>query len=86
MQQVHTASSHEVDFLAREMKKGDELIQVCTDLTQSSTREREVRALLGAAPEFRNVRLRLITLEPPPRVEFPPEITITLASEWLLLE
>ena len=53
---VHTASGHEVDFLARDMTKGDELIQVCTDLTQSSTREREVRALLDAAPEFQNVR------------------------------
>jgi uncharacterized protein len=83
---VHTTSGYEVDFLARDMTKGDELIQVCTDLTQSSTREREVRALLDAAPEFRNVRLRVITLEAPPRVEFPPEITITLASEWLLLD
>jgi len=83
---VHTASGHEVDFFARDITKGDELIQICTDLTQSSTREREVRALLGASPEFRNVRLRLITLEPPPKVEFPPEITITLASEWLLLD
>jgi len=83
---VHTVSGYEVDFLARDMTKEDELIQVCTDLTQSSTRERKVRALLNAAPEFRNVRLRLITLEPPPRVEFPPEITITLASEWLLLD
>ncbi len=83
---VHTASGHEVDFLARDITKGDELIQVCTDLTQSSTREREVRALLNTALDFRNVRLRLITLEPPPRVEFPPEITITLASEWLLLD
>jgi Plasmid pRiA4b ORF-3-like protein len=43
---------------------GEELIQVCSDLGEVDTKERELRALIAAGRERPRVGLRLIGLEP----------------------
>jgi uncharacterized protein len=81
---VRTASGFEVDFLARYPEGHRELIQVCADLDEPTTRTRETRALLDASREHRNASLHLISLAP----EIPPDLPKTIrwhaASAWLL--
>jgi predicted AAA+ superfamily ATPase len=48
---VKTADGLEVDFLARRPAAGEELIQVCADVSSPETRTRELRALAAAAAE-----------------------------------
>jgi len=59
---VRTAAGHEVDFLARDASGGQELIQVCADLTDPATAHRELRALEEAARAFPAAERRLLTL------------------------
>ena len=49
---VRTKNGLEVDFLAREPDGTESLIQVCTDVSDALTHEREVRSLEEAAAEF----------------------------------
>jgi len=60
-------SDWEVDFLARYPDGRQQLVQVCTDLHDPSTRAREIRALECAVNEY-------------PKAS---RIIITLASEWV---
>ena len=82
---VKTATGLEVDFLARHRGAGEELIQVCADLSTPKTRERELRALAEAATEHPRATRRLLVLNRDavsgvgvPGVEIQP------AYEWLL--
>lgn len=50
-------------FLARHPGAGEELIQVCADLTDSETMAREVRALVAASAEHPRASLRLLVLD-----------------------
>jgi uncharacterized protein len=80
---VRTASSYEVDFLARYWDGREELIQVCTDLTDEQTAGREFRALVEASREHPSAAPLLITLYPAP--QSPPEgITVQTALDWFL--
>jgi hypothetical protein len=54
-------SGGEVDFLARENKKITELIQVCFDLKNLETKEREIKALIKASNKLRCNNLLIIT-------------------------
>lgn len=81
---VRTAGGYEVDFLASQPGGGMHLIQVCTDLATPATRDREIRALIEAAREHPGASLHLITLEPAPAQSFPANISLHLASDWLL--
>ena len=82
---VRTEAGFEVDFLARYPPEGgEELIQVCADLDDPATRERETRALLNAASEYPRATLHLIGLEPEIPAELPPGIIWHAASAWLL--
>lgn len=49
---ARTKEGLEVDFLARSPKGRWMLLQVCADISDAATREREVRALLSAASEY----------------------------------
>ena len=49
---VRAKEGFEVDFLAAAPGQPPELIQVCLDISESTTREREVRALAHAAAQF----------------------------------
>jgi len=75
----------EVDFLARRPDAGEELIQVCADLSSPETRARELRALTAAANDHPRATPRLLVLD---RDAFsragPPGIEVVPACEWLL--
>lgn len=52
---------HEVDFVVKEGLKVSQLIQVCYNLENTKTKEREIRALLKASEELRCNDLLIIT-------------------------
>ncbi len=79
-----TASGFEVDFLARYHDGQEDLIQVCADLDTAATKEREGRALLEAAEEYKRASLWLITLEPQTARDLPEPVTVHSAVAWLL--
>ncbi|MDP2826944.1 MAG: ATP-binding protein, partial [Sulfuritalea sp.] len=81
---VHTSGGYQVDFLARLPEGTEELIQVCASLDDTATREREVRALLDAATERPRAKLRIISLDIPPRLDMPKAITVSTAADWML--
>jgi uncharacterized protein len=81
---VRTAEGFEVDFLVRYFEGAEELIQVCADLDEATTRERELRALLAAGHERPDARLRLISLEPEAPRDLPVGVLWQSASDWLL--
>ena len=83
---LRTAEGFEVDFLIRYPEGGEELIQVCSDLDASTTREREIRALLAAGTERPGTLQRLISLVPETPRDLPPGVVWHSASEWLLSE
>lgn len=59
---VLTDERLEVDFLARPPGGTEELIQVCTDLSDPQVRERELRAMAAAALQFPQARRLLLVL------------------------
>ncbi len=75
----------EVDFLARRLVGGEELIQVCADLSAPETRVRELRALEAAAKIHPYAAKRLLVLD---RDAIGPAddagTEIRPAYEWLL--
>lgn len=82
---VKTREGYEVDFLSRNSDGSQWLIQVCAQLTDSNTLNRECRALLAAARELSADRLLLLTAEssvPMPAV--PKPIEILPAWRWML--
>ena len=81
---VRTEGGLEVDFLARYADGQQDLIQVCVDIETAATREREVRALMEAANEYRRASLRLITLQRETTSGLPEKITVHSAVDWLL--
>ncbi len=60
---VKTSEGLEVDFLARYRVAGEELIQVCADLSSAETLERELRALRAATKEHPRAVRRLLALD-----------------------
>lgn len=74
---------NEVDFAILEGGKTTALYQVCFDLTDEETRAREIRSLIKAGTTFSCSSLYLISLEKPVTVEFPQEIKVITAAEFL---
>lgn len=83
---VRTAQGYEVDFLATRYDGQTTLIQVCTDINDKATFERETRALQEAQAEHPAAQCLLIVMEPPTRPVDIPGIQIVLAVDWLLEE
>jgi predicted AAA+ superfamily ATPase len=81
---VHTPEGHEVDFLARYPSGQEALIQVCASLDDPATREREIRALIEAAPHHTGAACHLIALDIPVSLEIPPGIVLHRAADWML--
>ena len=81
---VRSEEGDEVDFLARYHDNHEELIQVCADLSDPATRQREIRALQEAAREHPKAILHLISLEPEVLAGIPSGITVHSATAWLL--
>lgn len=82
---VRTKEGFEVDFLAIATRKEPELIQVCTDVSDPATREREVRALDAASKELPDAKPLLLTLDStPPRPPLQAPLQWRPAAAWLL--
>ena len=81
---VRTEAGHEVDFLVRHPGSKAELIQVCAELDDPATREREVRALLAAAAEYPRASMHLITLTPESAQGIPAQVAVHSAALWFL--
>ncbi|OGQ95156.1 MAG: ATPase [Deltaproteobacteria bacterium RIFOXYD12_FULL_57_12] len=81
---VRTAKGFEVDFLCRHVDGHEELIQVCASIDHPGTFAREIRALQDASGEFPLAGRVLITLDRPPVIDVPADITVIEARDWLL--
>lgn len=81
---VRTLKGREVDFLARFPGGREELIQVCASLDDSTTRAREIEALVEASASFPRAACQLIALDFPQGLELPPGITLQGAVDWML--
>ena len=84
---VRTPQGFEVDFLAKSPGEPPLLVQVCADVQDPQTHDREVRALAAAASEYRSPRALLVTLESTPPAPGPPApLQWRCAADWLLGE
>jgi predicted AAA+ superfamily ATPase len=84
---VKTRAGFEVDFHARYLAGGEELVQVCADLSAAETMDRELRALTEAAAEYPRAARRLLVLgRDHPRPVTTPGVLVQPAYEWLLAE
>lgn len=81
---VHAPGGREIDFLARYPTGKQELIQVCASLDDPATREREMRALIEAAPDYPAATRSLIALDIPAAIDIPPGIALHNAADWML--
>ena len=82
---VRTHEGYEVDFLSRDATGEMELIQVCADLSDPATAERECRALTAAGKRFPRARKRMLTLTQDGfPAESPAGTEVQTAWEWLL--
>ena len=82
---VRTPGGYEVDFLARGVERPPDLIQVCADLSDADTAEREFRALEDAARQWPDATRRVLTIsdgEAPFPV--PDGVIVQPAFEWML--
>ncbi len=78
----------EVDFAVQSGTKVTELIQVCWDVTQPKTLDREVRSLLKASEKLKCDRLLIVNLEEEKKEEFSwfgiqREIEFIPAWKWM---
>ena len=82
---VRTREGFEVDFLAH-FPEGDWLLlQVCADLADPATREREVRALMSAVADYPEATPLLISMDAiPPQPGLPEPLRWQSAAAWLL--
>lgn len=82
---VLTREGWEVDFLAIAPAQPALLIQVCAEIRDASTWEREVRALISASSDHPDATPVLITLDTmPPTVALPASMRWMPAVQWLL--
>jgi hypothetical protein len=82
---VKTSDGLAVDFLARHAAGGQELIQVCADVTDRDTLSRELRALAAAAKEHPRAARRLLVLDRDALARVTAsEVEAQPAYEWLL--
>ena len=81
---VHTPSGYEVDFCAQLPTGETWLVQVCLDLTDNDTLQREVRALQDTPSQWPNARRMLVSLSAPAVLALPPGIEHHRATTWLL--
>ncbi|OGK77580.1 MAG: ATPase [Candidatus Rokubacteria bacterium GWC2_70_16] len=82
---VRTREGFQADFLATAPGLPAMLLQVCQDVHESSTWEREVRGLAGAAVEYRKAVPLLLTLDAmPPRPPLPRPLRWLPAVAWFL--
>ena len=82
---LRTAGGHEVDFHAVDAMGRVILVQVCADVSDLSTFEREVRALVEAHQSHPKAQPVLILHNPLPNaVEVPEFVEVKHAVQWFL--
>jgi hypothetical protein len=82
---IRTRNGLEVDFLATGFGRPPKLIQVCLDISDRATRDREVRALAAASEEYPNAAPVMLTLDStPPHPSLPGPLRWRPAAGWLL--
>jgi hypothetical protein len=82
---VKAGDGLEVDFLVRRPAAGEELIQVCADLSSAGTRSRELRALTAAAEHHPRAKRKLLLLDRDALAQSEaPGIEVLTVYEWLL--
>ncbi|MFH1585142.1 MAG: ATP-binding protein [archaeon] len=80
-----TITKEEVDFLIKEGKKVKQLIQVCWDIENFATYEREVKSLLKASKEFKCDNLLILTKHAEKQATFKgKKMKIMPVWKWLL--
>lgn len=72
---------HEVDFVIFEDAQVIALYQVCVDISDEETLQREVRALVSIGKTLRCEKLHLVTLEKPDILYVPGNITVISVVE-----
>lgn len=77
------AKGDEVDFVVLDETKTAALYQVCFDLADEDTLNRELKALIKAGANLNCQNLNLLTLEKPAGAKLPPEIKLIPAAEFL---
>ena len=79
-----TRDGFEVDFLATSNHGNEQLVQVCVDLSDPATRDREVRALESAHKERPSARRILLCMDDPPAdAALPPGLQVVPVWRWL---
>jgi predicted AAA+ superfamily ATPase len=82
---VRTREGFEVDFLAMSPPRHPVLIQVCLDLSDPTTRDREIHALEAASKEMPDAMPLLLTLDStPPQPPLPEPLQWKPSAAWLL--
>ncbi|MFQ5506110.1 MAG: ATP-binding protein [Planctomycetota bacterium] len=81
---VRNSDGSEVDFLTRSPEGEETLIQVCADLGDATTCQREMRGLLAAAAEHPRASLEVVTLTPESARIVSEGIRVHDAAVWLL--
>jgi predicted AAA+ superfamily ATPase len=82
---VKTEKGHEVDFLARYLAGGEELIQVCADPSAPGTLERELRGLEEAGREHPHADRLLLVLDHGQAAAIDaPGVKVEPVDAWLL--
>ena len=82
---LQTESGREVDFVARRPKADPEMIQVCADMRDASTRQREIAALEEAFREEKAARATIVTLREEETITIGRrKVRVVPAWRWLL--
>ncbi len=81
---VRTEQGFEVDFLVRTADGRPELIQVCADISEAATLQRELRALEDAKQQFADSSRRLLVLNRGAWLPDPSEVVVQSVYDWLL--
>jgi len=82
---MRTKDGLEVDFLATAFGQSPKLIQVCMDVSDRATRDREIRALEAASKELPDAVPLLLTFDStPPQPSLPAPLRWRPAAGWLL--
>jgi predicted AAA+ superfamily ATPase len=76
-----TANGKEVDFLLRATGETDQLVQVCYDLSEGKTRQREIQALCAAGVELKHTQGTILTWDEDGQ-ENRGDFTIRLKPVW----
>jgi len=75
--------NNEVDFAILNNGKVEALYQVCFDLTDLETQDREVRSIVKAGVKLKCKNLNLVTVEKPKGLQIPKEIKVITVAEFL---